>query len=217
MKKMYDLSQPFFNEMPYAPNIGPFHAERVMSHENGDQLQVTRYQFCSHTGTHLDAPRHIFAGGKTIDQIPLERLKSRCVIVEAVKQPFEEITVQDVLDNGVEILPGDYVFFHTGFSEKFMQPDYVNNASISIELANWLVEKHVGIVGIDCNTIDQTYCLRKPDFDFPVHHILLGNDILVIEHLKLDHIPEKVLNVSVFALNILGADGSPVRVIGESL
>ncbi len=216
MKKMYDLSQLFFNEMPYAPNIGPFQASLKMSHEDG-RLQVMEYHFCSHTGTHLDAPRHIFADGKTIDQIPVERLKSRCVIVNAPKNPFDEITVEDVLKNGCEIHKGDFVFFNTGWGAKFMQPEYVNNASISIELARWLVEKEVGIVGIDCNTVDQTYCLRKPDFDFPVHHILLGNETLVIEHLNLTDIKEKELMVSVFALNILGADGSPVRVIGETI
>ena len=218
MRKLYDLSQPFFSGMPHAPNIGPFTATYAATHDDSKdgRLQVMEYRFASHTGTHLDAPRHVVDGGKTIDQIPLERLKRRCVLVHCPKEPFGEITIADVEANGVEIHPGDFVFFDTGFGPKFLEESYVNNASITEDLAWYLVEKGASIVGVDSNTIELTYCLRPEGFNFPIHHILLEREILVIEHLNLSHVPEKELEVSVFALNILGADGSPVRVVGET-
>lgn len=214
--KLYDLSQPFYNNMPAAPNIGTFTSQTVKTHaQNG--LQVTGFQTFSHTGTHLDAPIHMIPNGKTIDQLPPERFIGRCHVINALKGPFGEITVDDVLSANVQIEPGDFIFFNTGWGEKFNDPDYVDASSISVELADWLVQKKVGIVGIDCNTVDITYALRKAGFDFPVHHRLLENEILVIEHLNLMEVGGKTLEVMCFPLNIIGSDGAPVRVIGMEL
>lgn len=34
----------------------------------------------SHSGSHIDAPSHVFAGGKNVDEIPLSRLVGKCVL-----------------------------------------------------------------------------------------------------------------------------------------
>ena len=41
----------------------------------------------THTGTHVDAPRHFFAEGATVDQIPLTRFYGKCAVISR----FEEI------------------------------------------------------------------------------------------------------------------------------
>ena len=216
MKKMYDLSQPHYNDMPCAPNIGTYEANLVKTHsENG--LQVTQFNFFSHTGTHLDAPKHMIPDGKTIEQIPLEWCRSTCYVVDAQVGPFGEITIANIEAADIHPEPGDFIFFYTGFGDKFDDPDYVDAPSFSVELAQWLVDHKIRIVGIDANTVDITYSLRKPGFNFPVHHVLLGNETLIIEHLSLKEVVGKKLEVTCFPINMVHSDGAPVRVVGTEL
>lgn len=58
---------------------------------------VHRLELGTHTGTHLDAPAHFYAGGQTVDQIPLSALVGRTVVIDvrhesrvtaATLQPF---------------------------------------------------------------------------------------------------------------------------------
>jgi Predicted metal-dependent hydrolase len=212
-KKFFDLSQPYYEGMPYAPNVGPFTIKKI-SQLGVDPIQVSEYKLSSHTGTHLDAPRHIYQSGMTIDQIPLERLAGRCIVINVPKPPFTLITIQDVLDSGLDVRPGDFVFFHTGCGAKFGRPEYFNHPSISLELAEWLVAKKVGIIGIDCSTVDLANNQRQPGFNFPIHHLLLENEILIIEHLNLEKVSSREIYVYCFPISIKDADGSPVRVVG---
>ena len=55
---------------------------RLRSFENGDQNQVSYIQSPSHNGTHLDAPSHFIKGGKTMDDIPLDRFYGTCQVIE---------------------------------------------------------------------------------------------------------------------------------------
>ena len=79
---------------------------------------------------------------------------------------------------------------------------------MSQEVAEYLVESKVKMVGVDTCSIDNAD-------GFPIHRILLGADILIIENLtNLDRLAGK--NFRVFALPLnLQVDGSPARVVAE--
>ena len=84
----------------------------------------------------------------------------------------------------------------------------------------------VSLVRTDALNVDPTYHdSRDPDpaakalpdedaYGYPVHDILLGNDILIVENLcNLDHIkPVKGL-YSFLPLKLKGSDGSPIRAV----
>jgi arylformamidase len=76
------------------------------------------------------------------------------------------------------------------------------------EAADYCIEKGVSLVGIDYITID-----RYSDRTFPVHHRLLGNDILILEGLHLSEVPSGRYTLFCLPLLIKGGEASPVRAI----
>src|SRR5690348_18069218 len=74
MAKIYDISVPLVNDgVVYAGNPD-IHIEPQQSIARGDSANVSSLSFGSHTGTHVDAPKHFFDDGVGVDTIPLEVL-----------------------------------------------------------------------------------------------------------------------------------------------
>jgi arylformamidase len=63
-----DVSMPLSAGMPHFPGDPEVRIERNV--EKGCSL--TTLSMSAHTGTHMDAPLHVLAGGASIDQIPME-------------------------------------------------------------------------------------------------------------------------------------------------
>ena len=79
------------------------------------------------------------------------------------------------------------VLFDTGWSRKWRQPDYLKGYPfLTRDSAEHLVEAGARLVGIDSPNVDD-----DGDGQRPVHTILLGAGIPVVEHLTgLDALPE---------------------------
>lgn len=214
-QKLYELSQPFWAQMPTTKALGPF-VNTVKLSLDTNLFQLSEISFASHIGCHMDAPRHYFKDGASIDQIPPKRLIARCVVVEALKGRNGLITVEDVIQTGLLVGEGDFVFFHTGWGEKFGAEDFYEGASLSEELAQWLVDQKVGAVGIDTCTVDLAHNVRPEGFDAPVHRKLLSHNILILECLTLAEVSGMELRVYALPMFIKDCDGAPVRVIAEA-
>jgi len=157
----------------------------------------------THTGTHIDAPRHMVTNGKGIDQFPLETFTGRGVYIKVDNKRFD---LQDIMTT--DIREGDIVLFHTGMSDRFTDPDYFEDyPTLPKELADYLVQKKVKMVGVDTCSVDHE--------KFVIHKMLLQNDILIIENLtNLTVLKDTQFTVYAFPLK-LNIDGSPTRVIAE--
>jgi arylformamidase len=156
----------------------------------------------THVGTHIDAPMHMLEGGKSVDQIPLGQFIGSGRVVEVTAGNFEAVK-----EAGVQA--GDVVLFCTGMSDKYHDKDYFEDyAAMSEEVARYLVEAKVKMVGVDTCSVDNQE-------GFPIHKILLGGDVLIIENLtNLRQLADK--ECTIYALPIkLQTDGSPARVIAE--
>lgn len=158
----------------------------------------------THVGTHIDAPRHMVAMGKNLDQIPIDRFIGQGVYVRVSKKfDLEEI-------KKVDIKEGDIVLFHTGMSDVYHDSAYYDDyPALTEDIANYLVEKKIKMVGVDMCSVD-----HEP---FPVHRILLKNDILIIENMtNLSALEGKQFKIYAFPIK-LQIDGAPTRVIAESI
>src|SRR3989338_250627 len=196
--KFIDLSVVVNYKAPFYPGDPPIKIEPagVFAKDGYNDHLVS---IGTHVGTHMDAPLHMIDGGKTLDQISIDQFIGRGRLVEG-------LDMEAVKQAGIEA--GNIVLFHTGMIEKYKDEAYFTGyPEISEEVANYLVEKRVKIVGVD---------MCSPDHPpFKIHKILLGSGVLIIENLtNLDKLIGKEFKV--YALPIKFAlDGAPARVIAQ--
>src|SRR5215216_3233480 len=179
------------------------------------QGYISEVMFLStHTGTHMDAPFHFNPNGQTIDQVEVSRyICNNAILIKIQKNANEMITSDDITRNSkYEIKEKDTVVFSTGWEKQIKQKDnYIrNNPGLSKDAAEYLVEKKVNAVGIDCPSID-----IGTDSGLIAHKMLLSNEILVIENLcNLYKFTNRKFMLLVTPLKLAGASGSPIRAIG---
>jgi arylformamidase len=56
-----------------------------------DKVNVTKVIVGSHTGTHVDAPKHFIPKGKSIDKVCLDRYIGEAVILDMSKKRWAEV------------------------------------------------------------------------------------------------------------------------------
>ncbi|MEJ8572376.1 cyclase family protein [Microbaculum marinum] len=177
---------------------------------------VTEVQMVVHNGTHLDAPCHFIADAPAIDDIPLERLYGEGVIWK-LDMPDHGVIEPEHLEAATpRMREGDIVYLDTGRGRHINTPAYEDHAHLSPEAAEWLVAHGAKIVGVDFSTPDLTAHLRPENFQFPVHHILLGRGVLIAEHMtNLEPLSGRRIETMFMAVNIGGSDGAPARVVAR--
>ncbi|MBI4137383.1 cyclase family protein [Candidatus Roizmanbacteria bacterium] len=200
--KLIDLTHTFSNRMPVYPGDPSPQIDQITALEKDgyNDHQITTVM---HVGTHIDAPFHMIAGGKTMDQMPAEIFFGKGILIDARSKK----TIDANLLENIHILPGSIVLIYTGFGEKYREEGYFKNIpDVSEAFAKKMVEYKVKIVGMD---------ILGPDAPpFPTHKILLGHEILIIENLtNLDKLVG-LKKFEVIALPMkIQTDAAPVRVI----
>ena len=100
----------------------------------------------------------------------------------------------------------------------------VNGPGLSLDGAEWLVKRKIKAYGQDTIGTHQpttSWFLDEKKaasgvrwIDDPVHPLMLGNDILLIEHLtNLDKEANRRIIAGFFPLLLKGADGAPIRAV----
>lgn len=218
MPKIIDLSLPLTTNVTVVPghprlSFHPIHEHRKHGRSN------TEMRASIHTGTHCDPPFHFVPGGKTIDQMPLERFMGTAVKIDLRRKvkPQTGITIADVQDSPgfhEPDLKGNIVVLHTGWNRKmFGDPNYYfHNPYITTELARWLASKRIKALALD-SPQDKVESSPRPG-DFPVHRTFLGKGIPFIEHLtNLHKVKSRTFTLIAFPIKIEGGDGAPCRAV----
>lgn len=202
--KIIDLTHTFTSDMPVYPGDPKATLDQTAFIDKdtyNDHKLVTQM----HVGTHMDAPLHMVAGGKRIDELDVERFMGKGVVIDVrEKQKIDASVVSQ------DIQSGSVVLLYTGFGEKYRTEEYFKNyPELTEDFANKMVELRVKMVGMD---------MLGPDLDVPwtTHKILLGNNILILENLtNLDQLLQEK-DFEVIALPAkLQSDAAPVRVIAK--
>ncbi len=206
--KIYDISltiSPALVTWPGDPRIS---LERVSKIEEGADANVSEIKMGVHTGTHVDAPFHFVAGGNTVENLALDVLVGEAQVVQI--PPTAEVVDVHVLEQaGIE--PGmERVLFKTGNAGHWQRDsgtfkkDFV---AISADGADWLVQHHVRLVGID-------YLSVAPfDAGVPTHVTLLQAGVIALEGLDLDQVQPGPYELYCLPLKLKGSDGAPARTI----
>jgi arylformamidase len=217
---LVDLSQPYFNGMSTSKAHGvPTFRTRALVTSLPTDIAITDVSMSAHIGTHVDAPRHFFPGGRTIDEYPVDRFRGSGVVLDVRRHGPVPVTAEELSPIVADIRAGDFVLFCFGYGRLFGTPDYPDHPYLSDDVADLLVDQGVTTVGVDVPTPDRPEDSRGPGFAWPVHHRLLGNDVLIIENLgaNLERLIGQRVDISAPPLAIRGGDGAPARVTASVL
>lgn len=215
--EVVDLTMPLFDGMPGYPGDPAVAITRVRSHEP-DGYQVTRISLGSHSGTHLDAPRHFFPQGAALDQYPAARLMGRGVVVDCRAAPDQGASEDSDGDQGTGRAQGrgepvliDAPTLAARLAPHIVPPGgfvllWTEGALLGLDAAHILLETGPTLVGIDGPSID-----AEP---YPVHRLLLGHGVILAENLcGLERLGPGPVNCAFLPLSFPGADGAPVRAV----
>jgi arylformamidase len=212
-EKAVDLTHELHNGMPIYPG-DPAPSFVSYSTLEKDGVNLTKLTLGSHTGTHIDAPRHFIPDGVSVDQIPVSKLVGQAYVTDMSRKPIGSgITNQD-LRKSIEgrVVVGDIVVIYTGCSERWDDELIRRNYTyLTEDAAEYLVSKKVRAVGIDFLSVEK--------FQAPTpaaHKTLLGNGIFIIESLSRatkQFVGKKILMICM-PIKLQNGDGAPSRVIG---
>ena len=156
------------------------------SYAPGTEFYIGKIEMVANTGTYVDSPFHRYAQGKDVAALPLESLANLDCVVARV--PAGHAGAIDRLGLTETDVRGRAVLVHTGWDRHWGSARYFDgHPHLTGELAEWLARAGAVLVGIDSLNIDGIATRERP-----VHSVLLGHEIPVVEHLRgLDALPDR--------------------------
>ena len=218
--KIIDLTHPIAENMPMYPGTDTPTLNTTYSHDKHGFME-THICLSSHTGTHIDAPAHIYANGFTLDKYPVEHFVGKALLVDCSKLENEEkISIRLLEEKGKTLSEVDFILFFTGHSKKWGNSDYYFSSFpiMSHEVIEWINQRKLKGIGIDAPSFDPVMVnpLKQTTPDELHNHqaILKTNHTILIENIcNLEKIGNKIFTLCALPLNTKNADGCPARVI----
>jgi arylformamidase len=215
--EVVDLSQPVSEDMagwrgPVRATFSGGEVADIAHAIPGGRISATWFSTVAHAGTHLDAARHMFPEGKSIDEYEPRRFVCRGVAIDVTREPAHELTLQELAAADPGIRAGDAVLLSFGFADRYTDEVYYDHPYLSPEAARYLADREVNLVGCDVATPDMPAHRRPKPFSYPVHTELLGRDVLIIENLGpgLAQVLGRPFLFVMAPITIPAADASPI-------
>ena len=172
----------------------------------GTEFQIGKIEMIANTGTYVDSPFHRYENGKDLSELPLESLADvECVVVRVDLSSGVAIDEVSLSSGQVD---GKAILFHTGWDRHWRTDAYFEqHPHLTERMAEWLVKAGARIVGIDSYNIDSIATGERP-----VHSVLLGHDIPIVEHMcNLAAVPDRGGKFSAVPVKVKGLGTFPVR------
>jgi arylformamidase len=214
--RIVDLTFPIHEGMTTYPS--PWHpvvAITQLGRHGIEDRESRKVVLGTHTGTHMDAPRHFIPDGGTVDRIALDLLVGAARLVDFSRaRPTQEIGIDDFRRELGRERPCRLVMRfdwsrHWGEMKYYHEQPFISEAA-----AQWLIDRGVRLLAMDTAQADNPDNCRNSPKDAPVHKIMLGQGCYFVECLtNLRRLRKKHFKLIVLPLKILGADGAPARCI----
>lgn len=206
--KIHDISVKLYDGMLTYPKDLPYKRDRQRSMDASDSSNVSTIEMSAHAGTHVDSPKHYYNDGYGTDRISLSKLYGPAIVIDcrgheavtaellAAKMPAGTKRLLLKTDNSDRLAEDPGAPFRSDFI-------YLDKSG-----AELLVEKGVGLVGIDYLSIDKAHQPEKT-----AHHILLANEVVILEMIDLSKIAPGEYFLACGPLKMADSDGAPARAV----
>ena len=205
---IYDVSLPLVNGGLVYPGNPAISITPQQSIARGAGANVSRLDFGSHTGTHVDAPKHFFDDGAGVDTLPLDVLMGPARLLafgdtglsigeaELSSHDLTGVTRLLLKTRNSKWLASGSTEFHTDYT--YLAPDG----------AEFLAKLGVRLVGVDYLSVEQ---FRSGHHK--THRTLLKQGIVIVEGLLLHEPPAGDYHFRCLPLRLAGLDGAPARAV----
>lgn len=207
-RRIYDVTMPLRTGGVVYPGNPPISITAVQSIAAGDKANVSRIDLGSHTGTHVDAPKHFIDDGVGVEALSLDAMIGPARLIafgdDVLAVGEAELRLHDL--GGVErllIRTRNSAWLASGTSE--FHPDFTH---VTPDGAEYLVSLGVRLVGVDYLSVEQ---FRSPHHR--THRTLLSNGVVILEGLVLSEVPPGEYGLCCLPMLVDGGDGAPARVV----
>ena len=187
---IYDISQEVFSSRVWPGDPAPVR-EVLGDIRKGDMVNLTAFSMCSHNGTHVDAPSHFLANGKTVDQLDPAAFLGFCYVTHHEG----DVTAEDarrILGYAAEAEAAERILI-------------AGKATVTIEAARVFADAKIKLIGNESQTVG------PEDAPAAVHYLLLDAEVVLLEGLNLSRVPSGKYFLSAAPLNLGGCEGAPCR------
>ena len=178
----------------------------------GTGFAIHKIELVGNTATYLDSPFHRYEHGRDLAAMPLASVADlEGLVVRAIERAGPS---GRAIDRGAFAgldVRGKAVLVHTGWDRHWRTDQYFEgHPYLTAGAAEYLAREGAALVGIDSLNIDDT-----ADGARPVHTILLGADIPIVEHLcNLGTLPDTGFRFFAPPVKVQGCGTFPVRAFG---
>ena len=176
-----------------------------------DGFKETLLSMYSHTGTHMDAPAHVFAGRASLDELPASQFVGKATVIDCTHLGEGGSITMDHVRSNPYAQQADFLLFHTGWGKFWGKPEYFGDyPCVTAEVVDFLIQTGKKGVGLDTIGLDPI-----ADTNLTLHRQLLStNKTVIIENLcNLDKLPQGLFTFCALPLRYENADGSPIRAV----
>ena len=190
--KIHDISQEVFGCEVYPGDPKP-ERKVMLKISDGAVCNLSAFSMCAHNGTHVDAPLHFLDGGKSIDQVEMDRWIGYAYVA-AHEGPVLAADAERILETARKC------------DERSAERILVKGkATVTAEAAKVFAGKGIKLFGNESQTVG------PEDAPKEVHLIMLGAQIVLLEGIRLADVEEGVYILHAAPLNLGGAEGAPCR------
>ncbi len=219
------LSYPLRSTDPVWPgNPPPVRSEPFQAIARGDVVNTTILHLFSHSGTHLDAPKHFNERGPAAVDLPVDAYVFFAPVVIEVPKPEGGLIHRAELEPFADQLAAaDLALLYTGWSAVRPQDPrrYVwEGPALHPAAARFLIEQFPRLKAIAIDAVS----IGSPQYEeeaIETHQVLTGvgredgRFLLILEDLRIDPDLDKAVRIYAWPLFIEGSDGSPCTVVAE--
>lgn len=207
---------------PSYGNRGAFQLEKQKSMDCGDHLNESDLHMSTHTGTHIDMPRHFYKNGQTIEDFPASFWYFEHPLIIEI-QIINEIIFQEIVETLKNFSRDvkntcDLLMVKTGMGEKRDLPEFwKNNPGFSPDLYAFFKTELPSLRVLGFDSISLTG-FQNRELGKIAHRQFLNPKapILILEDMKLDNIfsENRFKKIIISPLRVAGGDGLPCTVFG---